>query len=726
MSSPTLEITLNAVVITPTSVGLDWTDSLGTANYYQVIRNSIQVAVLPSTQTSWVDDTATPNTVFDYEVNGLNNVYTVVYFSNTVEVTTPQSYVPQIEINWNEGSLTAMPANVVGYEILRSSQSGNSSPTPYVYVGQTDGNTLTFIDSTVALNTQYFYRIAGFGIGQGVKGYSAPSAATAGVYANTTPPNPPVLVSVVSSLPGNAVLVWTDGGAGTYPETTYNIYRSTDNINFNQIGYVLVPALTYTDTTLLTNVTYYYQITAADIYETESSPSNTISTEIITFPTSTDLLSLYSGLVSGNGAFWDIVTAGQGALYTTTNAATLVAQTSGSAANLWGVTEGFSHNVVVGDSGTILTSTNSTSWTANDHGTNNLYGVGFLPLSTSPGTQVMIAVGAGGTILATQTPTSSWTANTSGVSVDLRSITYLPISTHQSYMYIAGANGTILAVGPTNASGLTYSWAQQSTPTSQQLNGIAAGNLGVGVVAVGNNGTILHSNGANSTSWFLQTSGTTKNLHGVTWDGNNSVFVAVGDDGTELKSTNGTSWTTVTPITSNNLYGIYNNSTNAIGSPAFATIAVGQNEQFVTSAQPATVTIISGINSGNGPLIDGEMAGFSDGAVSGGPPNYNNGSSVGGVPTTQFLFGYQVQALCFEDTGGQFKTEVIVYGSHPQNLFNTMSFTSVASGLLETFVSSGASYAVITGTHGTFTYWQWNAISHYPFGFSGTHVITFT
>lgn len=149
---------------------------------------------------------------------------------------------------------------------------------------------------------------------------------------------------------------------------------------------------------------------------------------------------------------------------------------------------------------------------------------------------------------------------------------------------------------------------------------------------------------------------------------------------------------------------------------------------YKTSAPPppvsTTVTINPGPNSSGGPLFNGEQVGYNDGQVSGGPPNYNNGSSTGGVPGTQTMFGVQVQALTYEDGFGNFKNEVILYGSHPQNFFSTMSFLNTIA-VLETYLSSAATYNVFTGTNGTFTSWQWNAMQHYPFGFGGSKVITF-
>jgi len=77
--------------------------------------------------------------------------------------------------------------------------------------------------------------------------------------------------------------------------------------------------------------------------------------------------------------------------------------TSGTSSNLWGINYGNSTFVTVGDSGTILTSSDGTSWdNGNNNNTNVLNGVTY-------GNSKFVAVGASGTSV-TSSDGVTWTA----------------------------------------------------------------------------------------------------------------------------------------------------------------------------------------------------------------------------------------------------------------------------------------------------------------------------
>ena len=101
--------------------------------------------------------------------------------------------------------------------------------------------------------------------------------------------------------------------------------------------------------------------------------------------------------------------------------------------------------VVVGDSGTILTSSDGTTWTSRTSGTSNgLYNIFY-------GNSTFVAEGHSGTIL-TSSDGTTWTSRTSGTSEHLYGITY-----GNSTFVVAGDNdsgsvGTIL----TSSDGITW------------------------------------------------------------------------------------------------------------------------------------------------------------------------------------------------------------------------------------------------------------------------------
>jgi len=111
--------------------------------------------------------------------------------------------------------------------------------------------------------------------------------------------------------------------------------------------------------------------------------------------------------------------------------------------------------VTVGHSGTILTSSDGTSWTERTSGTSmSLRGVTY-------GNGMFVTVGDRGTILTSSNGTS-WTGKNSGTSVDLREVTYgngLFVTVGRSFTFLTSSDG--------------FSWTQQRTSgTSDGLTGV--------------------------------------------------------------------------------------------------------------------------------------------------------------------------------------------------------------------------------------------------------------
>jgi hypothetical protein len=109
-----------------------------------------------------------------------------------------------------------------------------------------------------------------------------------------------------------------------------------------------------------------------------------------------------------------------GTILTSPDGTTWTERTSGTSDYLIGVTYGNGLFVIVGYSGTILTSSDGTTWTERTSGTSqytvNLYRVTY-------GNNTFVTVGYSGTIL-TSTDGTSWTSRTSGTPNTLVGVTY--------------------------------------------------------------------------------------------------------------------------------------------------------------------------------------------------------------------------------------------------------------------------------------------------------------
>ena len=271
-----------------------------------------------------------------------------------------------------------------------------------------------------------------------------------------------------------------------------------------------------------------------------------------------------SGVTFGNSTF--VAVGEYGTILSSSDGTTWVLQwdpqTSHTFNPLYGVTFGNSTFVAVGDEGTILTSWNGPTWVPQwdpqtSHTFNPLYGVTF-------GNSTFVAVGDGGTIL-TSSDGTTWATEISPTSQHLYGVTF-----GNSTFVAVGEYGTIL----TSSDGTT--WVPQLSDTYPPLSGVTFGNSTF--VAVGKYGTILTS--SDGTTWATETSHTFNPLYGVTFG--NSTFVAVGDEGTILTLLDGPTWVPQwvpqTPDTYRSLWGV------TFGNNTF--VAVGDGGTILTSWAP--------------------------------------------------------------------------------------------------------------------------------------------
>ncbi len=92
---------------------------------------------------------------------------------------------------------------------------------------------------------------------------------------DTIPPSAPVL-AVDDWSASSISLSWT-AAIDDLEVYAYDLYRSTDGITFNKITRVLAPALTFTDTTVVTDQLYHYYVIALDTSFNASESSNVVS-----------------------------------------------------------------------------------------------------------------------------------------------------------------------------------------------------------------------------------------------------------------------------------------------------------------------------------------------------------------------------------------------------------------------------------------------------------------
>ena len=188
--------------------------------------------------------------------------------------------------------------------------------------------------------------------------------------------------------------------------------------------------------------------------------------------------------------------------------------------------------VVVGDSAKILKSTdNGESWsTVTVSSTSaNLNGVAFGSVGDNG---YLVAVGDGGTILISDDGGSTWSASASGVSNDLRGVTY-----GDGVFVVVGDSGTVLYSSYTSSDGLQWH-APSGFGGTFDLYGVSYGydwrDKGI-FVAVGNSSNDLYTSRDGGVTWSQQNAGATGNALRASAYGNHR-FVNVGLNGSLLTS----------------------------------------------------------------------------------------------------------------------------------------------------------------------------------------------
>ena len=257
---------------------------------------------------------------------------------------------------------------------------------------------------------------------------------------------------------------------------------------------------------------------------------------------------------------------------TTDGGATWVRQTSNS--GVTGTAPNYLHSIsclpgtqtctAVGRGGSIVTTTNLSTWTKVASGTTNM-----LNSVTCLSTSFCMAAGQNGTIDVFNG--AAWAATTgNGGTGMLASVTCVSTST----CYATGKQGVTIAT--TNGGG---SWTVQAGGgTTAQMNSISCSSAttcyAVGA-AVGGAATILKTSNGGQT-WLPQTSGTGSGLNGVACT-SATTCVAVGAAGTARITTDGATWSAGTTGTTQALNGVSCSS-------AAACVAVGAAGTALTSS----------------------------------------------------------------------------------------------------------------------------------------------
>ncbi len=263
---------------TGTDIGLNWAAVSGATTYSVYLSTTSGgpwgTSVLGSSSTTDNYLTGlTPGTTYYAVVTALNGTMESGYSSEIAFIPSLQSSAPtallagtSVDVNW--GAL----GGAISYDVYRSVNSVDFSPLATGLV------VTTYTDSTVVAAKTYYYKILPHGAGGNLMAFSAVSLPVTIV----DPPSPTTLVAEAPNT-GTVNLSWVV--AYSPQVSTYNIYRGNASGGpYTKIGTRGFAVNQYPDGTVVSGNTYYYVMTAVNIFGGESAYSNEVGVSLTAGP----------------------------------------------------------------------------------------------------------------------------------------------------------------------------------------------------------------------------------------------------------------------------------------------------------------------------------------------------------------------------------------------------------------------------------------------------------
>jgi fibronectin type 3 domain-containing protein len=219
---------LAALTVLGTRIDLTWTDASATEEGFRVERCIgagpcgvfVQIAQLPANTTSHQDSTLSPGQEVTYRVlsyNGGGGNASNTASATTIVPATPSAFVAnpesqlKVSLTWTDNAV-----DEAGFYLERCT---GLACTDFVPLDTLGVNVAAHIDSTVAGNTAYRYRLRAFG--NGASDYTAIAAAA------TTPPNAATDLVATPISDTRIDLTWTDNTPtdSLWNETSFEVYR---------------------------------------------------------------------------------------------------------------------------------------------------------------------------------------------------------------------------------------------------------------------------------------------------------------------------------------------------------------------------------------------------------------------------------------------------------------------------------------------------------------------
>ncbi|MDP4093374.1 MAG: S-layer homology domain-containing protein [Bacillota bacterium] len=239
---------------------------------------STALAILPPNTTSYSDKTATPGHTYTYRVSSYNAMG-ISAPTNEVTATTTDLYTPntltivpasstELDLNWTYPIQKAC-TTIIERSVTPSTGSSWQTIATIAYDPSSSSNGLSYKDTGLLPNTQYYYRIravkssnpSASPVVYDVQSLTYPINGGLGKGAETYL-NTPIITSVTQPSSTQAVVTWNGNNSGVSGLTGYVIERKKDSEDYSVMVVASPGTTSWTDTTVKDKTLYTYRIKA--------------------------------------------------------------------------------------------------------------------------------------------------------------------------------------------------------------------------------------------------------------------------------------------------------------------------------------------------------------------------------------------------------------------------------------------------------------------------------
>ena len=258
--APAAPTNLTATAVSSDRINLTWTDNATNEVGFKLERsidgvNFSQIASPAANTTSYANTGLTSSTTYHYRIRAYDGP-NYSEFSNVASATTQAT--PTAPSNLAATAISSSKVNLTwtdnasgetGFKIERSTDG-----TTFTALASLLANTTSYQAGNLNASTTYHFRVRAYN-GTNASSYSNVAAATT----QPAPAAPSNLTATPSA--GKITLNWTDNATN---EMGFKLDRSTDGVNFTQLGILGANSTSFANAGLASGVTYYYRIRAYD------------------------------------------------------------------------------------------------------------------------------------------------------------------------------------------------------------------------------------------------------------------------------------------------------------------------------------------------------------------------------------------------------------------------------------------------------------------------------